>query len=102
MPLSQPVTLPALLAAVAVITEWQQARADMISLGAPQDVILQRMGRLQRAEQALLLVDTSTLTSAAHQHAEALRQEADEGDVGQGIASSVVRAAADFLDGEQT
>jgi len=85
--MSEPMTLEALLELV----ERYQALMDRVDPKREYD------GQSCEEEVALRDVDLVALRAVAQQHAAQLREEAEDGDAGEGVSSTVLRAAAEFL-----
>jgi len=63
---------------------------EQLQLGAYEPLAHDAIGLLRNFPVAQLRV-------AAQQHAAQLREEAEDGDAGEGVSSTVLRAAAEFL-----
>ena len=92
-------TLEALLT---TLEKWQVAQAQLRAAldddngraGSPIEVAQERAMDMDSKLSELDIVAFSTI---AQQHAAQLREEAEDGDAGDGISCKVLRAAAEFL-----
>jgi len=80
--MSEPMTLEALLT---LMEQWQLENTEW------------RNARNFATNVALANLDISAIRTTAQQHAAQLREEAEDGDAGEGVSSTVLRATADWL-----